>query len=73
MLDTHALNFFPIFSIFSGGRSRFPRLDLNDPSLERKRQLKLSFQAENLRPARPTPLPDRTRFVQFNYLYNFTI
>lgn len=45
----------------SAGRSRFPRLDMNDQSLERKRQLKLSFQPEQIKPVRPTPLPDRTR------------
>lgn len=49
---------------------RFSKLDLNmsNPTaedLERRRQLKLSFQAENIKPQiiKAPPIPDRTRYL----------
>lgn len=56
-----------IFEFFSD-RQRFSRLDLNtnpsndDMSAERRRQLKLSFQPESIKPIiKPQALPERTR------------
>lgn len=56
-----------ILTLYLVGRSnsnRYPRLELRDDpvSVERKRLLKLSFQAmETIKPVRPAPLPDKTR------------
>lgn len=64
------MDFFSSFTQTEADRLRFTKLDLNDLSptsedLERRHQLKLSFQAENIKPQiiKAPPIPDRTRFV----------
>lgn len=65
--------------IIETDRLRFTKLDLNNANanptsedLERRRQLKLSFQAENIAPRiiKAPPIPDRTRYVNDIYLYS---